>query len=98
MVGEEESRSALVLAPSRARELADVFEKNEKKNKTTSVYKLNIHERFFSLLKDEQQSSVNDIELASLGKNIKAAKSISPHKVKPKQREKNISRISACNI
>ena len=83
--------------PSRARELADVFEKNEKKNKT-SVYKLNIHECFFSLLKDEQQSSVNDIELASLGKNIKAAKSISPHKVKPKQTEKNISRISACNI
>ena len=31
---------------------------------------------FFSLLKDEQQLSVDDIELTSLGKNIKAAKSI----------------------
>ena len=65
MVGEEESRSVLVLFL------------------LTSVYRLNILERFFSLLKDEQQLSVNDIELTSLGK----AKSILPHKVKPKQRD-----------
>ena len=51
---------------------------------------LNIHERFSSLLKDKQQLSVNDIELTSLGKNIKAAQSSLPHKVKAKQREKNI--------
>ena len=99
-MGKEENRHFLSRAPRSflraqfARELADVFEKNEKKNKTTSVYRLNIHERFFSLLKDEQQLSVNDIELTSLGK----AKSILPHKVKPKQRDVYHRRISACNI
>ena len=50
-MGEEENRlnfffflagSALVLAlrGARSRALADVFEKNEKKNKTTTVYRL----------------------------------------------------------
>ena len=50
-MGEEEKRlnfffflagSALVLAlrAARSRALADVFEKNEKKNKTTTVYRL----------------------------------------------------------
>ena len=48
-----------------------------------------VHKVFFSLLKDEQHLSVNDIGLTNLGQNIKAAKSTVPHKVKPKQREIN---------
>ena len=48
VAGEEKSRRSIFFflalrAPrSRARELADVFENNEKKNKTTSVYRLGI--------------------------------------------------------
>ena len=45
-MGEEKSRRSifffLALRARFARELADVFEKNEKKNKTTSVYRLGI--------------------------------------------------------
>ena len=44
---------------------------------------------FFSLLKDEQHLSVNDIGLTNLGQNFKSTKSTVPHKVKPKQREIN---------
>ena len=85
-------RGRRIALRARSREFADVFEKNEKENKTTSVYRLNIHERFFSLLKDEQQLSINDFELTSLGK----AKSILPHKVKPKQRDVYLHATSSC--
>lgn len=44
---------------------------------------------FFSLLKDEQHLSVNDIGLTNSGQNVKSTKSTVPHKVKPKQREIN---------
>ena len=40
VVGEEENRRETMSQQCFARELADVFEKNEKKNKTTSVYRL----------------------------------------------------------
>ena len=46
-----------------------------------------IHNVFFSLLKDEQHLSENNIGLTNLGQNIKAAKSTVLHNVKPKQRE-----------
>ena len=39
-VGEEENSSLFFFLARFARELADVFEKNEKKYKTTSVYRL----------------------------------------------------------
>ena len=48
VVGEEEERRSLfffLVLRARSRELADVFEKNEKKIKTTSVYRLKINKK-----------------------------------------------------
>ena len=39
-MGEEENRRFFLALPARSRVLADVFEKNEKKNRPTSVYRL----------------------------------------------------------
>ena len=39
-IGEEENRHFLLALRARSRTLADVFEKNEKKNRTKSVYRL----------------------------------------------------------
>ena len=47
-MGEEEERRSLfffLVLRARSRELADVFEKNEKKIKTTSVYRLKINKK-----------------------------------------------------
>ena len=39
-MGEEENRRFFLALRARSCALADVFEKNEKKNRTTSVYRL----------------------------------------------------------
>ena len=39
-MGEEENRRFFLALRARSRTLADFFEKNEKKNRTTSVYRL----------------------------------------------------------
>ena len=57
-VGEVENR--IIYARSRARpcELADVFEKNEKKNKTTSVFRLAATKVKMSASKESEQEQV----------------------------------------